>query len=178
MPRSVQPLSVQPRGATPADAEELTRLRAVMLATLGVDASDPAWRDACVRDLRRRIADEALAVAYVVDRHPSRAEDPSGPRHAGGGPLAASGIGLVRCELPAPGRPDGRSGYLLSVSTDEEFRGRGYATAIVTRLLEWFVARGVAVVDLHASQYGVQVYRRLGFIERAEPSLRWRAPAH
>jgi ribosomal protein S18 acetylase RimI-like enzyme len=171
------PRHVEPRRATPADAEEMTRLRGVMLAALAVDTADPLWREASVRDLRHRMADETSAVGYVVDRHDDRV-DLSGPPHAaGGGRLAACGVGLVRCELPAPGRPDGRSGYLLSVCTDEEFRGRGCATAIVTRLLEWFVARGITVVDLHASHYGVGVYRRVGFVERAEPSLRWHSPA-
>jgi GNAT superfamily N-acetyltransferase len=157
---------VQLRRATPRDAEELTRLRGVMASALGIDASDHRWRAACLRDLRRRLGDDAHTVAYVVDR------DPATP-----GLLAACGVGLIRQEMPAPHRPDGRIGSVVSVCTDEEFRGRGYATAIVTRLLDWFTEQGVARVDLNASPFGVEVYRRLGFAEPPNTALTWRLPA-
>lgn len=78
--------------------------------------------------------------------------------------------------LPAPSRFDTRSGYVLSVCTDPEFRGRGFASAIMTSLLEWFTAAGITKVDLHASQFGVEIYRRLGFTEPKYPELTWRLP--
>ena len=93
------------------------------------------------------------------------------------GRLAASGIGLVRRELPGPLWLDGRVGYVLSVCTDEAFRGRGYATAIMSSLLEWFRGEGIRKVDLHASPFGIEIYRRLGFVEPVNPELSWRDPA-
>lgn len=180
------------RRATPDDADELARLRGVMLLALDIstgsggthgdphaDHADPHadhagvhagagaaadWHQACAAELRRRLAEPADAVAYVVDR-------PGEP-----GRLAASGIGLVRHGLPAPSRFDTRSGYVLSVCTDPEFRGRGFATAIMTSLLGWFTAAGIVKVNLHASQFGVEIYRRLGFTEPRYPELTWRLP--
>lgn len=162
------------RKATPDDADELTRLRGVMLLALDISIDHSAehagrtggadWHQACAAELRRRLADPGEAVAYVVDR-------PGEP-----GRLAASGIGLVRRGLPAPSRFDTRSGYVLSVCTDPEFRGRGFASAIMTSLLEWFTAAGITKVDLHASQFGVEIYRRLGFTEPKYPELTWRLP--
>lgn len=66
---------------------------------------------------------------------------------------------------------------LLSVCTDEQFRGHGYATAIMSALLDWFKTDGITRVDLHASQFGIEIYRKLGFCEPKYPELTWRLPA-
>ena len=156
--------SVLTRKATPADAEELTRLRGVMQESMGFDASGEQWRAACAAELRRRLAGEGDGdgdfVAFVVEQ-----ETP--------GRLAAGGVGIIRHGLPAPGRLDGRSGYVSSMCTDEAFRGRGYATAIMARLLEWFTQQDITTVDLHATPYGIEIYRRLGFTEPRYPALTW-----
>jgi GNAT superfamily N-acetyltransferase len=136
-----------------------------MLAALDVDVSPPGWREACAAELRNRLADGG-AVAFVVDR--GRAEP---------GRLVASGIGLIHRGLPGPTSRDPRSAYVLSVCTDEPFRGRGYATAIMTALLDWFKTDGITRVDLHASQFGIEIYRKLGFCEPKYPELTWRLPA-
>lgn len=137
-----------------------------MWHAIGHESPDSEWEAACTADLERRLADESLAVGFVIDR------DPAAP-----GELAASGIGLVRYELPSPGRVDGRSGYILSVCTADEFRGRGYATSIMRALMQWFDERGVTKLELHASPFGVEIYRRLGFVEPRGAALTWSRPS-
>ncbi|GAB3824063.1 hypothetical protein GCM10027610_001810 [Dactylosporangium cerinum] len=65
--------------------------------------------------------------------------------------------------LGSPSNPAGLSGYLYNVSTDGAYRRRGYSLACVTAMLDWFRHRGVARVQLHATDNGYELYRRLGF---------------
>jgi len=45
-------------------------------------------------------------------------------------------------------------------------------------LLDWFNAKGITRVDLHASHLGIEIYRKLGFSEPTYPELTWRLPAN
>jgi predicted GNAT family acetyltransferase len=89
----------------------------------------------------------------------------------------ACGIGTIVRRLPGPNTPDGRYGYIASMVTEENWRGRGLAAGIVVGLLEWFGRRQVHAVDLHASAAGEPIYRRLGFADAQFPELRWRRSA-
>jgi GNAT superfamily N-acetyltransferase len=148
------------RPATAADVAELVRLRGVMLDALGAPGAGP-WEAECALFLAAAFAD-GTAGAVVAD-------DP-GTR----GRLVACGVGTVTRRLPGPANPDGRYGYIASMVTEEPWRGRGLAGAIVQALLDWFGGIGVDGVDLHASAQGEPVYRALGFTESAFPELRWR----
>ncbi len=53
------------RRAVPADAEELTRLRKVMMASVGF-VDEPGWWEACVAAFESGLADESF-VAFVAD---------------------------------------------------------------------------------------------------------------
>jgi GNAT superfamily N-acetyltransferase len=155
-----------PRLATVADVDELVRLRAVMMGMLGElgEPPEPTWRDACTAFLHRALA-TGDAGALVVD-------DPATPHR-----LVACGVGTVTQRLPGPRTPNGRYGYIASMVTEPEWRGRGLATTIVAGLLDWFRARGIHKVDLHATAHGEPIYRALGFVEGPFPELRWRGPA-
>jgi GNAT superfamily N-acetyltransferase len=155
---SAPPPAIRP--ATAADVAELVRLRRVMLDALGAPGAEP-WEDECARFLTASFAD-GTAGAVVAD-------DPATP-----GRLVACGVGTVARRLPGPANPDGRYGYIASMVTEEAWRGRGLAGAIVRGLLDWFDGIGVHRVDLHASAQGEPVYRALGFTESAFPELRWR----
>jgi ribosomal protein S18 acetylase RimI-like enzyme len=70
---------------------------------------------------------------------------------------------------------DGRTAYVQWVATDDEFRGRGCARAVMTTLLDWLDAHDVTAVELHATPMGEPLYRSLGFWEGAgSPPLRRR----
>lgn len=163
------------RLATADDVDELVRLRRVMMGALAVH-DEPTWAVVCGDFLRRTLADGS--VAAVVAGDPGAARDrPAAADHRGPQPLVACGIGVLVERVPGPETPTGRYGYVCSMVTEPAWRGRGLATGVLECLLAWFSDRGVQKVDLHASDEGEPIYRRLGFREGRFPELRWRAPA-
>ena len=141
------------RTATPADAEELTRLRIIMIEAVFGPVEDGPWRTASDAKLRKRLGDpEGLMRAFVVE-----APDGNG--------LAASAIGVIDDRLPAARNPSGVQGYVFSVATDPRWRRRGYARAVMNAVMDWFASQGIARVDLHASEEGEPLYRSMGFAE-------------
>lgn len=160
-------MGIAARQAVVADAEELTRLRGVMLSIFG-PVLDHSWREPCVEALRAALADPGGPLqAFVTDA-------PDQP-----GMLAACSVGVIQLRLPGPANLDGNTGYILSVATDPRFRRQGHARAAVAATLEWFRARGVPRVDLHASDQGESLYRDLGFHEpRGVALTAWLSPPH
>jgi GNAT superfamily N-acetyltransferase len=152
------------RRAVPADAEELVRLRQIMLDSMRDAVDDTGWQPAAVRTLRERLArqDGDLA-AFVVDR-------PGAAGH--GGELAACAVGTIEHRLGNARNPEGTSGHVFSVATDPELRRRGYSRACMEALLDWYRTRGIRKVELHASSAGAPLYTSLGFVRTPDPSMR------
>ena len=149
------------RRATTYDVPELTRLRGVMLAAMGVDLDvDATWRARCEAALVEQLGGERFA-AYVVD--------------APGGGLASCGVGCAEVRLPSPGRP-GVVGHVGNMCTDLAHRRRGHARAVLDGLLGWFVAQGVNRVELAATAEGQGLYAGAGFRVPEWPQLRWYPP--
>lgn len=140
------------RFALDSDASELVRLRAVMFASMGIDTGETEWKARCQAHLEERLRSGAL-IGAVVDR-------------PGGTGLAASALAELSMRIPAPSRPTGASAYLSSVSTEQRWRKRGMARAVVVLLLEELARRGVRRVELHATETGEALYRSLGFRPR------------
>jgi GNAT superfamily N-acetyltransferase len=154
------------RRATAADAGELVRLRAVLLAHMsGQDPAGDDWRRAAGELFRARLDEpDPTMAAFVVDR-------PDRP-----GTLAACAVGAVDQRLGGPGNPAGTSGYVYSVATDPDQRRRGYSRQCVTALLDWYRDRGIAAVFLRASEQGEPLYRSLGFVRTPDPTMLLRLP--
>ncbi|WP_326558214.1 GNAT family N-acetyltransferase [Micromonospora sp. NBC_01796] len=154
------------RRATVADAGELVRLRAVMLAAMaGHEPVGDDWRRAAARTLRTRLAGpDPTLVAFVVER----SDRP--------GSLAACAVGAVEFRLGGPDNPSGATGYVFNVATDPAHRRRGYSRACVTAVLDWYRDRGIRTVDLRASRQGEPLYESLGFVRTADPAMRLRLP--
>lgn len=152
---------VRVRPATVADIDEVTRLRAIMLASLdrGPLRLDDEWAERCRAELRTQLADGTRLVAMVVD-----APDGHG--------LASAGVGVVDIRLPAPGRVSGRVGHISSMCTDERWRRRGYARAVLDALVDWLRDQGCSRVELSASDEGAPLYEASGFVPPPNPSLR------
>lgn len=151
------------RRATAADAEELVRLRAVMLAAVGRETDDDGWRAAVTETLRARLAaPESALAAFVVDR-------PDRP-----GTLASCAVGVIDYRIGGPGNLTGEAGYILSVATDPDQRRRGHSRRCLTALLDWYRSRGITRVDLRASADGEPLYRSLGFVRTTSPTMRLR----
>ncbi|MEV6398382.1 GNAT family N-acetyltransferase [Streptomyces sp. NPDC051907] len=146
------------RRATAEDAEELVRLRQVMLDSHLGPNPDVGWQREAVAVLRARLADPAGDLtAFVVDR-------PGG--------LAACAVGTIEYRLGSPGNPNGTTGYVFSVATDPDMRRRGLSRACMEAVLEWFHERGVRRIDLRASAEGEPLYASLGFVLTPDPAMR------
>jgi GNAT superfamily N-acetyltransferase len=147
------------RRATSQDAEELTRLRECMFRDMGVQVEEAGWREACVAAFAERLGPDGDMAAFVVDN--------------GNGGLASCAVGFVYTSLPGPFRPDGRTGWVLNIATEEGSRGRGYARASTTALLDWFHGHGVRRVELHATPPAEALARSLGFTQLTSKALTW-----
>lgn len=154
------------RRATGADAAELVRLRAVLLAELiGHEPDGEEWRRIARRTFETRLdAADPLMVAFVV-------ENPDQP-----GALACCAVGTIEHRLGGPGNPSGEVGYVFSCATDPGQRRRGYFRQCMTALLDWYRERGIRTVDLRASESGEPLYRALGFERTADPAMRLHLP--
>lgn len=165
---------IEARGAGPADAPELIRLRAVMLAEVTGRRPEPGpWQAAAVAALRERLAEpDGSLAAYVVDRPAGRAPDGVALALSHEDLLAACVVGTIEQRLPGPDNPTGVYGYVFNVATDLDCRRRGYARACLVSLLDWYRRRGVSKVDLRASPVAEPLYRSLGFARTADPAMR------
>jgi len=89
-------------------------------------------------------------VAWIIERSRDRL------------PVATGAVWLLEHQ-PRPGRPAGKAPYLLSMYTDPNFRGRGFASRIVRESMMWSRQNGFSRMSLHASKFGRSVYRKLGW---------------
>ncbi|EFL31834.1 acetyltransferase [Streptomyces viridochromogenes DSM 40736] len=148
------------RRARPEDAEEVLRLRQVMIDSLFTADSSTAWHGESLPTLKSKLGDpDADFVAFVVD-HPERP-----------GALACLVAGTIEYRIGRAADPRGQVGFVFSVATDPDARRRGYARACMTTLLEWFRERGARRVQLTASPEAEPLYVSLGFRPKPDPLL-------
>ena len=147
------------RLATAKDLDVLVRHRRGMWVDIAhfteeqLDDGDRAYR----RWARPRLRSGNL-VGFIVET----------PR---GGAIASGCLWM----MPRQPRPMVQSltvPYLLSMFTEPEHRGKGYASRIVREAVRWARAHGYDAVTLHASEYGESIYRREGFTRTVEMRLR------
>ncbi|MER5221898.1 GNAT family N-acetyltransferase [Streptomyces flaveus] len=149
------------RRATVEDAEEVLRLRQVMIDSVFAADSSTEWHAQSLPTVRARLADpDGDFAAFVID-HPERP-----------GALAALVAGTVEYRIGRAGNPHGSVGYVFSVATDPDSRRRGHARACMETLLDWFREKGAAHVDLNASAEAEPLYASLGFVRKPDPSMR------
>jgi GNAT superfamily N-acetyltransferase len=149
------------RRATPADAEDLTRLRGLMHLSMGVPSLPEAWRVACSDAFRRRLAEDDDFVVYGVDVD---------------GRIVASGAGWIEHHLPSPTQLDGRRGHIASMSTDPEWQRKGLGRQVFQGLVGWFAERDVRRIDLRATDAGRPLYEEFGFQVLGGATMAWTAP--
>jgi len=149
------------RLATAADAAQVVRLACVMFMSMGQPEPDAEWKAMAGARFAERVGNDVIAA--VVD-HPTDL-----------GTLIASATAGLSTNLPTPANPSGAYAYVQWVATDDAFRFRGYARAVMTTILESLDARG-GEVALHATSMGEPLYRSLGFWEGSgAPALRRRS---
>ncbi len=80
--------------------------------------------------------------------------------------------GIVIQTIPASFTiTNGRLGYILNMFTYPEYRGNGICTEIFERLICEAGARDVKKVYLHATQDGIEIYKKRGFNSDGWPEL-------
>ncbi|RLL48411.1 GNAT family N-acetyltransferase [Oceanobacillus piezotolerans] len=62
----------------------------------------------------------------------------------------------------------GKKAYIANMYTDENYRGQGIATTLLTKLMNEVKLSGVSKVFLGASKMGRPVYKKFGFRETEE----------
>jgi GNAT superfamily N-acetyltransferase len=91
------------------------------------------------------------------------------------GSIVGSGGMSIRQQPGNFSNPTGRTGYLMSMYTLPEFRGRGICGELVRRLVCTGQEMGIEFFELHSTPAGEPVYQKLGFLLHPEPTYRMRS---
>lgn len=84
-------------------------------------------------------------------------------RDEGSDVIAACAWLLLVEKPPSPRFPHGHTGVLFNVYTVPEHRRKGLARRVMELLIEDATARALDVLELHATEDGYPLYRKLGF---------------
>ncbi|MBR5097007.1 MAG: GNAT family N-acetyltransferase [Treponema sp.] len=136
------------------DIPELIRLRiAYMIDDFGSisENEEKSMREQLPDYFERRLGKEL--VAFVA-----RAE----------GRLVAAAYLLI-IEKPAnPYLPNGLDGEVLSVYTEDAFRGKGICTQLIKKLIDYGREHKLCRIDLNATDKGYPIYKKLGFEDKSQ----------
>ena len=75
--------------------------------------------------------------------------------------------GMVVWRMPARygGLESGRLGYILNLYAVPEARRKGICTRLLNELIKEAKSLGLKYLHLHASEEGINIYRKAGFVE-------------
>jgi len=126
-----------------------------MFDEMGVPTIDDRWSESCRTWFARSVRNAGVLILVA---------------ECGGG-LLGSGMAELAHGAPGPACPSGRTAHLSNLVIEPAFRRRGHGSQIMSALLDW--ASEVADrAELHASGDGISMYRRFGFKETANRSMR------
>lgn len=88
-----------------------------------------------------------------------------------------STVFLLITEKPAnPNFPTGLTGTVLNVYTLPQYRKRGYATRLMELVIREANLQNLSYLELKATQAGLPLYRKLGFISEESKNQSMRYP--
>ena len=121
-----------------------------------------------IRQLREEGATEDIdlvpALQDYYNRHMSDGTFVSWLAMDGDRIVGTSGMSFVE-KPPYFGCPSGKMGILSSMFTDPEYRRRGIAKELLSRVVEEARAYGCGTVQITASDMGVLLYTDFGFVK-------------
>ncbi|MBR5976128.1 MAG: GNAT family N-acetyltransferase [Clostridiales bacterium] len=138
--------------ANRSDIDELVRLRiAYILEDFGPISEEEKknMEDRLPEYFERRLGKEI--VGFVA-----RAE----------GRLVAAVLLLIVEKPMNPSIPNGLCGDVLSVYTEEAYRGRGICSTLMKNMVDYAKKEGLSRITLSATKDGYPVYKKAGFTDR------------
>lgn len=79
------------------------------------------------------------------------------------GKWIGSAGGILKSDFPSYYFKNNSIGYIMDVYIDPDYRGKGYAKALVIMIEEWFKKNGVNTIKLDTSRFGRPVYEKMGY---------------
>ena len=134
------------------DIDELVRLRiAYILEDFGPISEEEKknMEDRLPEYFERRLGKEIMAFV-------ARAE----------GRLVAAVLLLIVEKPMNPSIPNGLCGDVLSVYTEEAYRGRGICSTLMKNMVDYAKKEGLSRITLSATKEGYPVYKKAGFTDR------------
>jgi GNAT superfamily N-acetyltransferase len=153
---TLDPQHITYRRATVADLETLVDLRVRFLNEM-YHHTDNAETDALRASLRAYFTEATASGAFVawLAQHDGRT-------------VGTSGMVVWRLPGRYGGLVSGEVGYILNLYTVPEARKNGICTRLLQELVGEARSLGLTYLHLHATEDGINIYRRMGF---AEPDL-------
>ena len=139
------------RKATMNDVAKLMKLRKQQLIDEGIEPSVHLDNE-LQSFFERKLSDGTLIQWLVEDQ----------------GEVVACGAVLFYEFPPSYTNKTGKKAYISNMFTDENYRGRGIAKELLTKLIDEVRAAGISKIWLGASEMGRPVYRKFGFMESGE----------
>ena len=149
------------RTATIADLATVLRHRHAMFADMGCPEPSLAAMDEQALPYFARAFEDATYHHWFID-----ADDKV---------VAGAGVS-VNPFYPGPRDPRPQRAWIVNVYTEPDYRKRGMAARLVKTVINWCRQNGIRVVYLHASDSGLPLYRRLGFVSSNEMRLELVSP--
>jgi len=144
------PMEIQYRKLTSEDLDTFIQMRINQLREEGAKEDinlEPSLRDY----YERHMADGTFVSWLAVD---------------GDKIIGTSGMSFVE-KPPYFGCPSGRIGLLSSMFTDPQYRRRGIAKELLTRVIDEAREYGCGTVQITASDMGVLLYTDFGFVKNS-----------
>lgn len=85
--------------------------------------------------------------------------------------VGTSGMAVWQMPGRYKGLETGRLGYILNMYTVPESRRKGICTRLLKELMKEAKALGLKYLHLHASEDGINIYKKAGFIEPGQKEL-------
>lgn len=139
------------RKATVEDVHLLMELRKIQLVDEGIKADKDIDKE-LEAFFQKNLAEESI-IQWIVEEQNE---------------IIATGAIVIYDFPPSYTNKSGRKAYVTNMYTKNDYRGKGIATSLLTKLVDEAKSLGIAKMWLGASTLGRPVYKKFGFKETDE----------